>query len=718
MKKDSDGLYIVLVSVHGLLRSENMELGRDADTGGQIKYVVELAKELSLQRKVARVDLLTRRIEDSQVDKIYSQELEKISEKAFIVRLPMGGKKYIRKELLWSYLDNFADHAVYHFKKIAMLPDIIHSHYADAGYIGARLSSILGLPLIHTGHSLGRIKKQRLIDNGMQPSTIEKKYHISKRIEAEEIALDSAVRVIASTAQEVKEQYAVYDNYHPTRMLVIPPGVSLENFSPPKRNFTKTPIIEAIEQFLKIPQKPAILALSRPDPRKNIESLIHAYGKNQELQEKANLVIVAGSRFDIKEMDAISQQVLKEILYLMDYYNLYGKLAIPKQHNAQDVPQIYQWAAKRKGVFVNPALTEPFGLTLLEAAASGLPVAATHDGGPIEIIERCQNGLLFDPLDLEQISSSLLQMFAKENERMRWAKNGLQGVHKFFSWQAHAKKYLNETKKVLNKSGKSFNLKKSKNLLPLSERLIISDIDNTLLGDKKALKILLKRIKESEVPIGFGIATGRNIDSARSVLKEWGVPTPDVLITSVGSEIHYGPKIVEDNGWKRHIHHNWHPQKILKALENTAGITLQEQDAQRDHKISYVVDPQKAPSLKELRAHLRRLDLPVKLIFSHNEFLDVLPLRASKGLAVRYFALKWGVPLQHILVAGDSGNDEEMLAGNTLGVVVGNFSPELKKLKKNRNVFFANGHYANGIVEGVDHYNFFTKKTKDINSVC
>lgn len=715
-----NNLYIVLLSVHGLVRADEMELGKDADTGGQIKYVVELAKELSKQKQVARVDLLTRRIDDENVGEIYSQEIEQINEKAFIVRLPMGGKRYIRKELLWPYLDNFVDHAVYHFKKIAMLPDILHSHYADAGYVASKLASTLGVPLFHTGHSLGRIKKQRLLDSNMNASAIEKKYNLSRRIEAEEIALDSAVKVIASTSQEVEEQYSTYENYHPSRMVVIPPGVSLEKFSPPRGRQPKLEIIDSIHNFLREPFKPVILALSRPDPRKNIQALVHAYGKSPELQQAANLLIVAGSREDIKSMDTNAQKVLQEILYLTDYYNLYGKLALPKQHNPADVPEIYRWAARRKGVFVNPALTEPFGLTLIEAAASGLPIVATEDGGPIEIIERCQNGLLIDPLDIGGITSSLLQVFSNEKERSDWAKNGIQGVNKFFSWKAHVKSYMQEVRLVLkdSKHSKLFTTKKSKNIIPVAERLIISDIDNTLLGDRRALKSLLKLIKDSSVPIGFGIATGRNIDSAREVLKEWGVPTPDVFITSVGSEIHYGPKLVEDSGWKKHINYNWKPQAVRKALEEIDGLVLQGEEGQRDHKISYTVDKNKAPSIRAIRAHLRRQDLHVKLIFSHDEFLDILPLRASKGLAVRYFAYKWGVSLSHILVAGDSGNDEEMLKGNTLGVVVGNYSPELKKLQRYGNIFFAERSYAGGIIEGIEHYNFFAKNSDEINFDC
>jgi sucrose-phosphate synthase len=72
---ESDGLYIALVSLHGLIRGTEMELGRDADTGGQVKYVVEVARALAEHPDVWRVDLLTRLIEDPKVSKDYAQPM-------------------------------------------------------------------------------------------------------------------------------------------------------------------------------------------------------------------------------------------------------------------------------------------------------------------------------------------------------------------------------------------------------------------------------------------------------------------------------------------------------------------------------------------------------------------------------------------------------------------------------------------------------------------
>jgi sucrose-phosphate synthase len=108
--RGSEGLKIMLISLHGLIRCEKMELGCDADTGGQVKYVVELAQELAAQPGVREVELLTRQVIDPKVDASYGQTEEIIGENAKIVRIPFGPKRYLKKESLWPYIGMFASH--------------------------------------------------------------------------------------------------------------------------------------------------------------------------------------------------------------------------------------------------------------------------------------------------------------------------------------------------------------------------------------------------------------------------------------------------------------------------------------------------------------------------------------------------------------------------------------------------------------------------------
>lgn len=184
-----------------------------------------------------------------------------------------------------------------------------------------------------------------------------------------------------------------------------------------------------------------ILALSRPDPVKNITTLLKAFGECRPLRELANLTLIMGNRDDIGDMSSANSNVLMTVLRLIDKYDLYGTVAYPKHHKQSDVPDIYRLAAKTKGVFVNPAFVEPFGLTLIEAAAHGLPIVATKNGGPIDINNALNNGLLVDPHDQKAIADALLKLLADKNLWHECQRNGWRNIH-LFSWPEHCRTYL------------------------------------------------------------------------------------------------------------------------------------------------------------------------------------------------------------------------------------------------------------------------------------
>lgn len=696
----------MLISVHGLIRGKDLELGRDADTGGQTKYVVELAKALALHPNVAQVDLVTRKVIDRRVSGDYARPTEVLSPKARIVRINCGPDKLLPKESLWPHLDGMVDHLLDWLRSEGKVPDLIHGHYADAGYVASRISGLLDVPMAFTGHSLGRTKRQSLLAGGATEEQLERRYRLSQRIDAEESALDSATFVVASTKQEVEDQYNLYDQYEAKRLRVIPPGVDLERFSPPTRNAPPSEIETEVRRFLTAPEKPAILALSRPDPKKNIPRLVEAYAQHPELRKIANLVIIAGNRDQIADLDRGARETWWKLLELIDEHDLYGSIAYPKHHKADDVPQLYRLAARLRGVFINPALTEPFGLTLLEAAASGLPLAATNDGGPREILARCRNGLLIDPLDIEGIGNALFDILSDINQWRRWSKAGLRGVQRNYSWAAHVDTYMKLVKDVIKAPSRKRKTTRPRGRLLTADRLLITDIDNTLIGKKEPLRKLLDQVRGAGSKVAYGVATGRRIDLALDALREHRVDPPDFVISSVGTSIHYGTGLVEDLGWHYHIDYRWHPERLREVALSFEELELQPEIGQDIYKISFIVKRGYEFDPAELQAALRRARLQAKVIFSHGIYLDLIPVRASKGLAVRYLAIRLGISLDMVLVAGDSGNDEEMLRGNTLGVVVGNYDPELEHLREEDRIYFAQGTHARGIIEGIEHYGF------------
>ncbi|MEO1230435.1 MAG: HAD-IIB family hydrolase [Myxococcota bacterium] len=696
----------MLLSVHGLIRGDDLELGRDADTGGQTKYVVELARALGQDPRVGRVDLVTRRVLDRNLSGDYARTEEVLDEKVRIIRIKAGPVKYVAKEGLWTHLDAMVDNLLGFLRSEGRVPDLVHGHYADAGYVAARLAGLLDVPMAFTGHSLGRVKLERLRAGGATEEQIERRYKIHRRIEAEESALDAATFVVASTHQEVTEQYSTYDHYNPKRMSVIPPGVDLERFSPPVRNQPPAPIELEINRFLAVPEKPIVLALSRPDPRKNIPRLIEAFGSHERLRAMANLVLIAGNREQISSLDRGARETWWKVLELIDNFDLYGSVAYPKRHASNEVPDVYRLATRRRGVFVNAALTEPFGLTLLEAAASGVPVVATYDGGPQDILENCKNGALVDPLDVEALGKALVEALEDRTVWRKRSRAGLRGVERHYSWRAHVDSYIRTARGVTKRKRLPKGLHRARGRILTANRLLVCDIDGTLVGRQEPLRKLLQRLERAGPEVAFGVATGRSIELTRQVLKEHGVRPPDFAITSVGSAIYYGAGEFPDRGWQQHISHRWRPEAMRKVALGFDELELQGPEGQDTYKVSFRVRDADRFDPKALQAALRQERLAVRTIYSHGAYLDLLPLRASHGLAIRYLCMRLGIPVDMVLVAGDSGNDEEMLRGNTLGVVVGNYDKELEPLRKEERIYFAKGSYARGILEGIDYYGF------------
>ncbi|KAF6252365.1 hypothetical protein COO60DRAFT_1287118 [Scenedesmus sp. NREL 46B-D3] len=583
----SPKLYCVLISMHGLVRGEHMELGKDPDTGGQVKYVVELAKALSRHPAVHRVDLLTRLVRDPKVHASYGALEEPLTEAegqlggAYIARIPCGPvDTYLRKEQLWPYIREFCDNALTHvvttMARLAAAGEAcelydIHGHYADAGEAAALMSYTLGVDMVLTGHSLGRNKLDHLLKSGtMSRAEIEATYAIGRRVEGEERALDAALLVFTSTQQEVKDQWGLYDGYnadlervvrtrgrrgrHFPIMRVIPPGLDFSNLKisappdpwdaannagggvggglkpaggsgslqrgrrrsssassgwlfhagastrpaspgPAKHNrlasageadmagvgsptsgspkggaSPKTPahaptptsataaaamdtfarpvqhedppIWRSIFKFLQNPRKPVILAMSRPDAKKNITTLVKAYGSNKALREIANLVLIMGNREIIDSMAPGSVKVMDQVLKLIDAYDLYGSVAYPKQHTQDDISDIYLLPAATRGVFVNIALQEPFGLTLIEAAAHGVPIVATTNGGPVDIVHTLKNGILVEPTDANAVADALLKLLTNPTTWEEYASSGVTNINAY-SWTSHCIKCLN-----------------------------------------------------------------------------------------------------------------------------------------------------------------------------------------------------------------------------------------------------------------------------------
>jgi sucrose-phosphate synthase len=511
------GLDLLHLSIHGLIRGGDMELGRDPDTGGQCLYALELVKALSRHERVRRVSLLTRRVFDPKISADYSKASEALADNAEIIRIEAGPRRYLRKEVIWRHLDAFIDGTLAYLRREKRVPDVFHAHYADAGYVGRQVAAVLGCPFVFTGHSLGRVKRQRLIEGGVEPEEMETRYNLAARIEAEELSLDAASMVCTSTRQEVDEQYALYDQHSENRTRVIPPGVDLTRFDGAGDPEISAAIDAKLAPFLRDPSKPAVLTIARADERKNLPALVRAYAGNAWLRENANLIVIGGNRDTLEKLPPPTRKVWNELLRAFDDADLYGVAAYPKRHKSPEVAGLYRWAAERKGVFVNPAFTEPFGLTLLEAAAAGMPLVATHDGGPRDIIANCRNGTLIDPLDDKAMGDAIAAILSDPEKWKELSETGHKEVRRHYSWDAHVITYLKELSGVLPVHP-VVRGSKSRGSLVERERWVVMDLPPRIEEEPRELLEKWHGLF-NEKGLGFGIATGLAFDEAWEVIR-------------------------------------------------------------------------------------------------------------------------------------------------------------------------------------------------------
>ncbi|MBZ0259841.1 MAG: HAD-IIB family hydrolase [Hyphomicrobiales bacterium] len=679
------------------------EIGVDADTGGQTKYVLELLRRLGKARGMHRVELLTRKISDIGLSADYAKDVEVVTDRSRIVRLPCGPEGYLPKEQLWPYLQEFIDNALRYIRDQGEVPDAIHGHYADGGFVATRIAKILGIPVFYTAHSLGRFKRERILSEGMSPRVSERKFHFRERIEAEEETLENAELVIASTSNEVETQYARYDHYDKDAMRILPPGCDIEKLRSRLSASTLREFRKVGKQFLAEPARPALIVIARPDAQKNTSAAIHAFGRSN-LKNVANLFLFIGLRNDLESVGQPLHDLYMEMFKLIDLYDLHGSVAYPKTHSPELVTALYQHARNTRGVSLALSKHENFGLTLVEAAAAGVPVVSSGAGGMCDVMKNCGHGLTVDPENFEEAAQAISDIIADQAKWRAFSAAGKKNVARFYAWPRHIKNYLGLVKQFTPDRRAAPSVRKRVKQFATARHYLVCDIDDTLTGDDRSMRQLTDLINDRD-DILFGIATGRNLQSARAFIEENRLPDPSLLITSVGTRIDYNfGRVSHDLHWDRHIQFRWQPHEIRNLLSQIDWLEPQEPETQSHDKISYYLDRPQPSAARAIKTLLRKSSLQARVVVSRNRCVDVLPVRASKGHALRYVSWRFGIDMSHVLTAGDSGNDIDMLRGLSRGIVVGNYSKEVGVLRKSKDVYFSAQANAAGILDGLKHY--------------
>lgn len=360
---------ILMISLHGYVSAEP-ELGKP-DTGGQVVYVLELAKRFS--RLGLRVDLLTRQFEEQP-------EYDEINNNLRIWRIPFGGKEFIRKEDMHDYIGDFVTNFLSLTRARGSQYDIVYSHYWDAGWAGQKISEELVIPHVHTPHSLGWWKKENM-GMDMEPEEMEQTYRFEERIRKEFLLYQMCDHVIATTEPQLELLKNEYDLL-PRRITVVPPGMDESRFSPVRQSERS----ELQDRYGL--QGSDVLTLGRMAHNKGYDLLIRALPTLFELVPESRLIAAIGS--DDTEQDEAGVNTLRE---LASELNIADKIQWVNYVADEDLANYYRAVS----VFSMSSRYEPFGMVAIEAMACGTPTVITVHGGLYELINYGYHALYADP---------------------------------------------------------------------------------------------------------------------------------------------------------------------------------------------------------------------------------------------------------------------------------------------------------------------------------
>ncbi len=405
---------ILMISVHGYVGAEP-ELGKP-DTGGQVVYVLELADRFSRLGK--RVDLLTRQFEDQP-------EYDLVNENYSVWRVPFGGKKFIRKEDMHDHLNQFVTNTLSAIKKQGKRYDIIYSHYWDAGWAGQKIAEELGVPHVHTPHSLGWWKRYSM-GTDMEEKEMEKTYRFEERIRKEYFVYQMCNHVIATTLPQVELLQQHYDLLE-RRCKMIPPGIDENRFFP-----VPSGEVKRLRDKYGMQSKD-ILTLGRMAHNKGYDLLIQALPTLFSLVPDARLVAAIGT--DNSKQDLSGIKILKDEAKKL---GVEDKIVWSGFVEDDDLANMYRSAQ----VFAMPSRYEPFGMVSIEAMACGTPSIITTNGGLFELIKFGTHALYSDPHRAVEFGTMLALPLLYPNLHNELSVAGARFSRRNFGWTGIAKQII------------------------------------------------------------------------------------------------------------------------------------------------------------------------------------------------------------------------------------------------------------------------------------
>lgn len=484
---------LVIMSPHGFLGQSHV-LGKP-DTGGQVVYILNqvraLEKEMTLQIEEQGLDIqpeilvVTRLIPESQ-GTTCNQPVEPITgtRNAKILRVPFREPsgdvvpQWISRFEVWPYLERFSlevEREV--LQKMGSKPDLVIGNYSDGNIVAYMLARRMGVTQCIIAHAL---EKSKYLYSDLHWKEMEPQYHFSIQFTADLLAMNSADFIITSTYQEIAgtscsagqyESYSAFtmpdlyrvvngvDIFDPKFNIVSPGADDGAFFSCRDGERRLSELSDEIEDLifgepagdsrgqLEDKDKPLLFTMARFDRIKNITGLVEWYGQSAELRDRANL-LVAGGFIDVnKSQDEEEKIQINRMHELMDQYKLDKQMRwVEFLPDKNFVGELYRSVADTGGIFVQPALFEAFGLTVVEAMSCGLPVAATCFGGPLEIIQDGKSGFHIDPNQGEKSAEKISAFFDRcRDEPGYWeniSRNSIDRVEERYTWNLYARRLM------------------------------------------------------------------------------------------------------------------------------------------------------------------------------------------------------------------------------------------------------------------------------------
>ncbi|HEY9908393.1 MAG TPA: sucrose synthase [Thermosynechococcaceae cyanobacterium] len=488
---------IALISPHGWFGQEGV-LGRP-DTGGQVVYILDQVRSLEkqLQEDISlagldvlnihpKVIVLTRLIPNSD-GTLCNQRLEKIhgTQEGWILRVPFREfnpkltQNWISRFEIWPYLETFAIDSERELRaEFGGKPDLIVGNYSDGNLVAFLLSRKLKVTQCNIAHAL---EKSKYLFSNLYWQESDDKYHFSLQFTADLLAMNAANFIVSSTYQEIvgtPESVGQYESYKcftmpelyhvasgielfSPKFNVVPPGVNENVYFPYTRQEDRLlndrdrledllfTLDDSVQVYGKLddPTKRPIFSMARLDRIKNLTGLAECFGKSEALQERCNLILIAGKLRTEESDDHEEISEIEKLYHIIDEYNLHGKVRwLGVRLSKGDSGEIYRIIADHQGVFVQPALFEAFGLTILEAMITGLPTFATRFGGPLEIIRDKVNGFYINPTHVEEMAEIILDFVNKCDQNPSYweeiSKQGIDRVYSTYTWKIHTTRLL------------------------------------------------------------------------------------------------------------------------------------------------------------------------------------------------------------------------------------------------------------------------------------